>query len=280
LRIGSTSITNLDALSKLTDADGIAIFGNSSLTNIDGLSGLTSISGGLFIDVTGITNIDGLSNVTKIDGFVTITRNHSLANLDGFSKLVDVGGDLKITENGPALVDFCGLTKLFATGTIGGDIDISHNGANTIAITPTDITVNADPGVCSATITAAAIGTPTINGCLAEITTSHSDFASADIYPVGITNITWSATDGAGNTATAVQKITVVDNQPPVITCPGNITVSCASDIPTVNTNAITASDNCSAVVTHVSDDTTNKTCANRFTLTRTYRYTSKHHQQ
>jgi hypothetical protein len=273
LRIGLTHITNLDGLTKLKDADGITIFSNSYLTNIDGLSGLTTISGGLFIDITGITSIDGLSNVTKIDGSVNITRNHSLANLDGFSKLVDVGIDLKITDNGPALVDFCGLFKLFDEGTIGGIVEIKNNGANTVSITPAIVTVNADPGMCSAVIPATSI-TATTDGCLGPLTTTHSDLPATNTYPVGITYITWNATDGAGNSTSAVQTITVVDNQPPTITCPTNITVSCASDIPPVDIDAVTKSDNCSAVVTHVSDDTTNKTCANRFTLTRTYRAT------
>src|SRR5439155_22054762 len=81
-----------------------------------------------------------------------------------------------------------------------------------------------------------------------------------------------TVTDAAGNTASAIQTITVIDNQPPRIACSADVTVSCSSDVPAVDINSVTASDNCYVVVTHVSDDTTNKTCANRFTLTRTYR--------
>ena len=269
------ALTNIDGLSNIQTMSGsLWIRSNSSLANINGLSGLKTIGKEFIIDVdNSLSNIDALTSLTTIGTNLIISANSHLVNLDGLQNLTEVGNDLKVTFNHD-LVDFCGLTKLFATGTIGGVIDISHNGANTIAIIPTDITVNADPGVCSALITTAVIGEPTINGCLAEITTSHSDFASGDTYPVGNTYITWSATDGAGNTATAVQTITVVDNQPPTITCAANITVSCASDVPTIDINSVTVSDNCSAVVTHVSDDTTNKTCANRFTLTRTYRAT------
>ena len=38
-------------------------------------------------------------------------------------------------------------------------------------------------------------------------------------YPIGNTTVTWSATNTNGNTATCNQVVTVVDNQPPVITC-------------------------------------------------------------
>jgi hypothetical protein len=38
---------------------------------------------------------------------------------------------------------------------------------------------------------------------------------------VGTTTITWTATDGAGNTATATQNVTVIDNTVPVITTNG-----------------------------------------------------------
>ena len=67
--------------------------------------------------------------------------------------------------------------------------------------------------------------------------------------------------------------ITVFDGTPPTITCPAPVTVSCASQVPPVNTGSVTTSDNCGGVVTvtHGGDVITNQTCTNRFTLTRTY---------
>jgi hypothetical protein len=267
---GNTALNNIGGLSGVQTLTGsLWIRSNSSLVNIDGVSGLTSIGKELLIDFnSGITNIDGLGNVTSIGTNLIIAGNAHLLNLNGLQNLTTVGKDLKVINN-TRLVDFCGLSKLFDQGTIGGIVEIKNNGANTVSITPTDVTVNADPGVCSAVIS--TIGTPTIDGCLNPGTPTHTDFPAGNIYPVGTTNITWSVTDGADNTATAVQVITVVDNQPPVITCPADITVSCASDVPAVDINSVTVTDNCSALVTHVSDDTTNKTCLNRFTLTRTY---------
>ncbi len=87
---------------------------------------------------------------------------------------------------------------------------------------------------------------------------------------------TYRATDVCGNFAECTQIITVNDQTPPVITCPANITVSCASDVPLPNIASVTASDNCvgPVTVTHVSDVISNQTCANRYTVTRTYRAT------
>ena len=91
-------------------------------------------------------------------------------------------------------------------------------------------------------------------------------------FPVGTTTVTVSS-PATGETATFT--VTVLDVEKPVITCPADISVSCAANVPAVNTAAVTATDNCGTpTVTHVSDVISNKTCDNRFTLTRTYKAT------
>jgi hypothetical protein len=87
---------------------------------------------------------------------------------------------------------------------------------------------------------------------------------------------TYRATDLCGNSATCSQIVTVLDDTPPMMTCPTNITVQCASLVPVPNIALVTATDNCSgtAAITHVSDVISNQTCPNRYTLTRTYRAT------
>jgi ribosomal protein S26 len=88
---------------------------------------------------------------------------------------------------------------------------------------------------------------------------------------------TYRSTDACGNSATCAQVITVFDNTPPTITCPANITVQCANLVPVPSPATVVTSDNCAGtppVVTFVSDVTTNQTCINRYTLTRTYRST------
>lgn len=55
-----------------------------------------------------------------------------------------------------------------------------------------------------------------------------------------------------------------------------NLNFSCASEVPAANVNLITATDNCTGTVTKsfVSDVISNQICANKYTITRTYRAT------
>jgi hypothetical protein len=137
---------------------------------------------------------------------------------------------------------------------------------------------------CPADVTVSCTGAvPPVNtsgvfvneNCAGVVTVTHvGDVISNQVcdHQYTITR-TYLATDACGQTASCAQIITVNDQTPPTITCPANITVSCASEVPAPNPGSVTTSDNCSGtiVVTHVGDVITNQTCANRFTLTRTY---------
>ncbi|MBK9982116.1 MAG: hypothetical protein IPP15_06765 [Saprospiraceae bacterium] len=87
---------------------------------------------------------------------------------------------------------------------------------------------------------------------------------------------TYRATDACGNSATCQQTITVFDNIAPQLNCPAPQTFQCASDVPAPNPALVTSTDNCAggSTATFVNDVVTNQTCANKFTLTRTYRAT------
>jgi hypothetical protein len=80
-------------------------------------------------------------------------------------------------------------------------------------------------------------------------TPSISRSPSGNTFPVGTTTVTWTATDAAGNQSTATQTVTVIDNTPPVISCPANITVYLPLHTSATSMNvsypAATATDNC-----------------------------------
>ena len=115
---------------------------------------------------------------------------------------------------------------------------------------PANVTVNADPGQCYGAV---ALGTSTASdncGVLSVVSFAPSSFRGQ--FPVGTNFVTWTATDVSGNSASCTQLVVVVDNQPPIITCPPDVTVSnpvgmsCAIDValgaPVVNDNCGVAS--------------------------------------
>src|SRR5439155_18871603 len=87
--------------------------------------------------------------------------------------------------------------------------------------------------------------------------------------------MTWRAVDACGNASNTVsQTITVVDNTPPVIGTPGaSGTVSCPA---TPNFTAPTASDACGTATLTFADGTTAGSCANNYSVTRTWTATDK----
>lgn len=92
-------------------------------------------------------------------------------------------------------------------------------------------------------------------------------------------NYSITLVDALGANCTASSSATIlpgIDNTPPMITCPAAVVVGCANLVPAPNPASVIAVDNCGGVVTKtwVSDVILNQTCANRYTINRTYRAT------
>ena len=62
-------------------------------------------------------------------------------------------------------------------------------------------------------------------------------------FPVGVTVVTWSATDAAGNTGTATQNVTVRDTIAPVVTAPSDVTTESTGPTTVVAIGTATATD-------------------------------------
>jgi hypothetical protein len=86
---------------------------------------------------------------------------------------------------------------------------------------PANITVNAAPGQCASNVTFSV--TATDNCGVQSIVSSP---ASGYAFPVGTTTVNSTATDIHGNPSTCSFTVTVIDNQPPSITCPATVTVN------------------------------------------------------
>jgi uncharacterized repeat protein (TIGR01451 family) len=77
-----------------------------------------------------------------------------------------------------------------------------------------------DATTCDTVVSDGTLGTATATDNCGSATITRSP--SGNTFPVGVTTIVWTATDAAGNTSTANQTVTVIDNTPPVITLNGN----------------------------------------------------------
>lgn len=137
-----------------------------------------------------------------------------------------------VTENGCAASDQVTVTVLDNT--------------NPTITAPSSLAVFTDAGSCTAT--GVSIGSPIVGD---NCTVASVNNNAPAIFPVGVTTITWTVTDGFGNTATATQTVTVTDNQNPTISAPSAVNVtadigSCTATGVALGTPITT--DNCSVV--------------------------------
>lgn len=144
-------------------------------------------------------------------------------------------------------------TATDASGNTATDTQIVTVTDNTVPVVtpPGPVTLYTGPGATSCGVTVsnldATLGTGSAtDNCPGVGAVTRSGVPSGNFFPVGNTTVTYSATDAHGNTGSATQTVTVVDNTNPVISCPADITIE-----PTCPTGAIatystpTATDNC-----------------------------------
>jgi len=125
-------------------------------------------------------------------------------------------------------------------------VTVNDNQPPTIGACPSPITTNTDAGLCSAIVT---YTTPTASDNCPGVAVACSP-ASGTAFPKGTTLVTCTATDAQNLTASCSFNVTVIDNQPPSITCPASITTNtdagqCSA---VVNYATPTGSDNCPGV--------------------------------
>lgn len=134
-----------------------------------------------------------------------------------------------------------------------------------------DITVNTAScsGVSSTSVTLPPVSAT--DNCSPLTFTATLLTSIPSTYPIGSTTLTYQATDGAALTNVCTKQVIVRDNQPPVITCPSNITVtnppSCPASVPISPT---TLTDNCVAVNYVSSHPTASFACGTTTTVTLT----------
>src|SRR5690554_3266374 len=218
------------------------------------------------------TATDAAGNVQTCSFDVEITDNEApvfTACPSDIAQDVDAGScDAVVTWTAPTFTDNCTGTTLTSTHNSGDtfpigtttvtytatdaagnvqtcsfDVEITDNEAPVIVDCPTDITVNNDLGSCDAVVTWTA-PTFTDNCTGTTLTSTHEP---GDVFPVGTTTVTYTATDGEGNTATCSFEVTVNDTEAPVfVDFPSDTIVVCYGEV--VDLSGIVVEDNCSGV--------------------------------
>ena len=134
--------------------------------------------------------------------------------------------------------------------------------------TPADLNLQ-----CASDVPAPANLTATDN-CDGAITASPTDVVTSGTCANDFTMVrTWTFSDACGNASIISQTITVQDDTPPVAPAtPADLNLQCASDVPAATD--LTATDNCDGAITaSPTDVVTSGTCANDFTMVRTWTF-------
>ncbi len=121
-----------------------------------------------------------------------------------------------------------------------------------------------DPGKCGKTLTF----TINVNDNCPNVSLISAP-PSGSFFNVGETNVSATATDGVGNTATCSFKVTILDLEAPQITCPANLLLSCEASLAPGNTGTPTTADNCAIAAVLSEDLRIDGSCPNDFTIPR-----------
>jgi gliding motility-associated-like protein len=143
------------------------------------------------------------------------------------------------TQSGPYTVTVTGLNGCSATS-LPVNVFIGDN-INPVITAPLNVTVTPNLGCEAIGVT---LGSPvTSDNCSVASVTNDAPA----IYPIGTTTVTWTVTDASGNSATATQLVTVVDQTAPVVTAPANVTVTSNNfcEATGVDLGTPNATDNC-----------------------------------
>ncbi|MBK7761813.1 MAG: HYR domain-containing protein [Bacteroidetes bacterium] len=216
------------------------------------------ISGPLRVEIGLGANTNGMQLNADHVSLQKMSSQNVVSNITQYNDLNSCGA--MVTWTPPPANDNCGIASNVSTSAPGSIFPVGvttvtytatdiHGNSSTCSFTitvidnelpsitcPSNISVNNDPGNCSAVVTyTAPVGT---DNCPAATTAQIAGLASGATFPIGTTTNTFRVTDAAGNTATCSFTVTVIDNELPSITCPANISVN-------------NDPGNCSAVVTY-----------------------------
>jgi PKD repeat protein len=255
------------------DCGAVVNFSAPSATDNCVLSSFTSNhnSGELFpVGTTTViyTATDGGGNVTtcSFDITVTDTEDPAIANCPSNIVTSNTAGMCGANVSWPVPVasDNCNVNSFTTTHSPGATFplgtttviytatdDAGNSSTCTFTVTvnddedpviicPSNINVNNNPGLCGATVNYVV---NVSDNCPDVNSTLTAGLASGSFFPVGTTNVSYLATDDAGNTSTCSFTVTVADNENPVFDCPDDLLVCGDNSVVTFSVPSFT--DNC-----------------------------------
>ena len=269
---GNASISAAQIDNGSTDACGIATISiDQSTFNCADVGAnsvvltVTDVNGNVSTCSATVTVVDNIVPTVNCPNDITVNANASCVAV-----LANYGAESTASDNCTANANIA-LVQTPAPGTL------LPLGTHTVTITGTD--ENGNSSNCTLLVTVQDASAPTVVNCPSSIIVSAgatctgvatwtaptvsdncsgstiaqtAGLASGSAFPLGVSTITYTATDGAGNTATCSFTVTVTDVTAPVITCPANIVVGTSAGIcgAVVNYAAPVGTDNCSGAGT------------------------------
>ncbi len=201
----------------VTDANGNATTGTQTVKVVDTTKPVLKVPADITVEATAIRSIVDLGEPTVTDLFKTTVINDAPDDFPvGTTKVTwmakDTSGNVAIGTQNVTVVDT----------------------TDPVLHVPADIRIEA-----TAVRSPVVIGQATATDIFPVKVTSN---APAD-YPVGTTEVTWTATDANGRVSKEIQKIVVVDTTLPVLKVPADISVEATAVNTPVNIGKATATD-------------------------------------
>jgi hypothetical protein len=224
----------------------------------------TAVANGFTTEATRLVTVkDTVAPVITLNGADPLVHECHTAFTDPGATAEDgCEGPVAVTSSGAVNANVVGsYTITYTASDSAGHTTTRTRTVNVVDTTPPVVTAPANVTVytndgggttCNMVVSNAQLGTASAaDSCQGSLSTTRTGVPAGNVFPVGTTTVTYSATDAYNNTGTATQTVTVIDNTQPVISCPSNITVesSCPSGAIATWTPPV-GTDNCASTTT------------------------------
>jgi len=201
------------------DANSVYAIGDTSVfESTDGGANWTNITGNITDDGAGTFRSIAYIPGSSVDRLVVGTNAGVLISFESdFGTWFELGTNL---PNAPVWdLDYDATDDVLVAGTLGrGAWTVAD--VSTVNVPPVaqcmDATVSTDPGLCSAVVDPSLVdnGSFDPDGSIATL-----ELIPPGPYPLGMTDVSLKVTDNEGAMDACEAKITVEDNEPPVVQC-------------------------------------------------------------